>query len=123
MQSPVLSAKPTMTEKQVEDLFIRYDVRALPVVNDNNEVIGLVSYKEVSAAKLRLLNKQEKRLRQLEKAAEVGKTLPDNDRPLESALKGWMKQHVQLVEASTTMAEVEQILLENDGKSSSSADM
>ncbi|KAL7518373.1 hypothetical protein ACHAWX_003207 [Stephanocyclus meneghinianus] len=123
MQSPVLSAKPTMTEKQVEDLFIRYDVRALPVVNENNEVIGLVSYKEVSAAKLRLLNKQEKRLRQLEKAAEVGKPLPDHDRPLESALKGWMKQHVQLVEASTTMAEVEQILLENDGKSSSSADM
>ncbi|KAL3801663.1 hypothetical protein HJC23_013168 [Cyclotella cryptica] len=114
MQSPVLSAKPTMTEKQVEDVFIRYDVRALPVVNDNNEVIGLVSYKEVSAAKLRLLNKQEKRLRQFEKAAESGKTLPDNGRPLESALKGWMKQHVQLVEASTTMAEVEQILLEND---------
>ena len=69
MQSPVLSAKPTMTEKQVEDLFIRYDVRALPVVDDENQVIGLVSYKEVSAAKMRLMNKQEKRLRQIEKAA------------------------------------------------------
>mmetsp|Transcript_31965 Transcript_31965/g.67041 ORF Transcript_31965/g.67041 Transcript_31965/m.67041 type:complete len:673 (+) Transcript_31965:162-2180(+) len=113
MQSPVLSAKPTMTEKQVEDLFIRYDVRALPVVDDNNEVIGLVSYKEVSAAKMRLINKQEKRIRQIEKAAEQGKELPEG-RPLESALKGWMKQHVQTVEASLTMAEVEHVLLETD---------
>lgn len=113
MQSPVLSAKPTMTEKQVEDLFIRYDVRALPVVDDNNEVIGLVSYKEVSAAKMRLINKQEKRIRQIEKAAEQGKELPEG-RPLESTLKGWMKQHVQTVEASLTMAEVEHVLLETD---------
>jgi len=115
MQSPVLSAKPTMTEKQVEDLFIRYDVRALPVVNDENEVIGLVSYKEVAAAKVRLMNKQEKRMREIEKAAEQGKALPEA-RPLESALKGWMKQHVQTVDASLTMAEVENILLETDGE-------
>lgn len=113
MQSPVLSARPTMTEKQVEDLFIRYDVRALPVVDDDNEVIGLVSYKEVAAAKMRLINKQEKRMRQIEKAAAQGKPLPEA-RPLESALKGWMKQHVQTVQASLTMAEVEQILLETD---------
>jgi len=115
MQSPVLSAKPTMTEKQVEDLFIRYDVRALPVVDDDNKVIGLVSYKEVAAAKMRLANKQEKRLRQMEKAAKQGKPLPpESDRPLESALKGWMKQHVQLATASMTMSEVENILLETD---------
>jgi len=113
MQSPVLSAKPTMTEKQVEDLFIRYDVRALPVVDDDNQVIGIVSYKEVAAAKMRLINKQEKRVRQIEKAAAQGKDLPEA-RPLESALKGWMKQHVQTAEASLTMAEVENILLETD---------
>ena len=113
MQSPVLSAKPTMTEKQIEDLFIRYDVRALPVVDDNNEVIGLVSYKEVSAAKMRLINKQEKRLRQIEKAVADGRKLPE-DRPLESAVKGWMKQKVELADASMTMAEVEQLLLETD---------
>eukprot|EP00986_Skeletonema_menzelii_P009930 scaffold4643_cov174-Skeletonema_menzelii.AAC.2 len=113
MQSPVLSAKPTMTEKQIEDLFIRYDVRALPVVDDNNEVIGLVSYKEVSAAKMRLINKQEKRLRQIEKAVADGRELPEN-RPLESAVKGWMKQKVELADASMTMAEVEQLLLETD---------
>ncbi len=115
MQSPVLSAKPSMTEKQVEDLFIRYDVRALPVVDDDNRVIGLVSYKEVAAAKLRLLNKQEKRMRQMEMAVAEGKTIPEA-RPLESALKGWMKQHVQTVEASQTMGEVENILLEADGE-------
>lgn len=115
MQSPVLSAKPTMTEKQVEDLFIRYDVRALPVVDNENRVIGLVTYKEVAAAKMRLMNKQEKRIRQMEKAALQGKPIPE-ERPLESALKGWMKQHVQTVEASQTMAEVENILLEADGE-------
>ena len=64
MTAPVLSAKPHMTEKQVEDLFTRYDVRALPVVDDQNEVIGLVTYKEVAAAKQRLWNKQQKQLRQ-----------------------------------------------------------
>ena len=114
MQSPVLSAKPSMTEKQVEDLFMRYDVRALPVVDDDNCVIGLVSYKEVTAAKLRLLNKQEKRLRQMERDLAEGKTVSESPRPLESALKGWMKQHVQTVEASQTMSEVENILLEAD---------
>ena len=41
MTAPVLSAKPTMTEKQVEDLFTRYDLRALPVVDNDNNVVGL----------------------------------------------------------------------------------
>lgn len=120
------SAKPTMTEKQVEDMFIRYDVRALPVVDDNNDVIGLVTYKEVAAAKQRLWNKEQKRIRQevaaTEKAKkrgikEGGKNNSDekkNERKLGSALKGWMKQHVQTVEAGLTMAEVEAYLLEND---------
>ena len=44
-----------------------------------------------------------------------GKELPEGlSRPLESALKGWMKQHVQTVEASLTMAEVQNILLDQD---------
>ena len=64
MTAPVQSAKPHMTEKQVEDMFTRYDLRALPVVDDNNDVIGLVTYKEVAAAKQRLWNKEQKRLRQ-----------------------------------------------------------
>lgn len=115
MQSPVLSVTPSLTENQVEDLFIRYDVRALPVVDDDNKVIGLVTYKEVAAAKMRLTNKQEKRMRQIEKAAAEGKSLPEA-RPLESQLKGWMKQHVQTVQASKTMAEVEHLLLETDGE-------
>ncbi len=126
MTSPVLSAKPTMTEKQVEDLFVRYDVRALPVVDDKNDVVGLVTYKEVAAAKQRLWNKEQKRIRQ-----EANRTASNNgkkknsstsgktdgkaeERKLGSALKGWMKQHVKTVEASMTMAEVEHMLLEND---------
>jgi CBS-domain-containing membrane protein len=129
-----------MTERQVEDLFSRYDVRALPVVDDQNEVIGLVTYKEVAAAKQRLWNKQQKRLEReakqardalLERNTTTTTTRINGDRidemrrkgkekaagrKLGSALKGWMKQHVSVVEASTTMAEVEAILLANDGK-------
>lgn len=124
MTSPVLSAKPSMTEKQVEDLLIRYDVRALPVVDDNNDVVGLVTYKEVAAAKQRLWNKEQKRLRQEAEKESKSKNKKEHDkredsgikqeRKLGSALKGWMKQHVKTVETSVTMAEVEQILLDND---------
>jgi CBS-domain-containing membrane protein len=112
-----------MTEKQVEDLFSRYDVRALPVVDDNNDVIGLVTYKEVAAAKQRLWNKEQNRLRQEAKNGDDrrDKTADADmvaDRRKEgSALKGWMKQHVKLIEASMAMAEAEAVLLENDGTS------
>lgn len=128
MTSPVLSAKPDMTEKQVEDLFIRYDVRALPVVDDHNAVIGLVTYKEVAAAKQRLWNKEQKKMRQEGKDAEKNSKGKDNkgneddedanekakERKLGSPLKGWMKQKIQIVEDSMTMAEVEALLLETD---------
>jgi CBS-domain-containing membrane protein len=128
MTAPVLSVKVDMTEKQVEDLFTRYDVRALPVVDDNNEVIGLVSYKEVAAAKQRLWNKEQKRARRELELAEKGEEMKDDSngngnsksgakheqRKQGSTVKGWMLQHVQVVEASKTMAEVESILLETD---------
>eukprot|EP00980_Cylindrotheca_fusiformis_P011819 scaffold2816_cov121-Cylindrotheca_fusiformis.AAC.35 len=122
MTAPALSVGPDMTESQVEDLFTRYDVRALPVVDDNNDVIGLVTYKEVAAAKQRMWNKEQKRLRE----AAAKKKNVDNERSPEttklveerrqhgSAVKAWMKQHVKTVEASRTMAEVELMLLEND---------
>lgn len=136
MTAPVLSAKPDMTEKQVEDLFTRFDVRALPVVNEQNHVIGLVTYKEVAAAKQRLWNKEQKRLRHAADTKHKPKEIRNNnnnnnnstitteehqlqqkkinERKLGSALKGWMKQHIKIVEASRTMAEVEAMLLEND---------
>jgi nanoRNase/pAp phosphatase (c-di-AMP/oligoRNAs hydrolase) len=122
MTAPVLSVRPDMSEKQVEDLFIRYDVRALPVVDGNNDVIGLVTYKEVAAAKERMWNKEQKRLRQEVKAAAKGKDpmteeqkkIIEERRRKGSAVKAWMLQHVMTIEASRTMAEVETILLEND---------
>lgn len=136
MTAPVLFAKPEMTESQVEEYFSQYDVRALPVVDDDHNVIGLVTYKEVAAAKQRLWNKEQKRLRQKEKedvaaAAAVaaggeGNHLKSdvdtdeeskrkrNERQLGSAVKGWMKQHITVVSDKLTMPEVESILLEND---------
>lgn len=128
MTAPVLSASPSMTEKQVEYLFNRYDVRALPVVDDDNNVIGLVTYKEVAAAKQRLFNKEQKRARreaklraEAEARGEEYSSGEEDDesekmkaRKLGSALKGWMLQHVAVVEASKTMNDVESILLDND---------
>jgi len=125
MTSPVLSASPKMTEVQVEDLFTRYNVRSLPVVDDDNNVIGLVTYKEVAAAKQRLWNKEQRRIQQgkskdgNERKSKDGserksKPRPGKDRKLGNALKGWMKQHIQVVEGSRTMAEVEAILLHQD---------
>ena len=129
MTSPVLSVRYDMSENQVEDLFNRYDVRALPVVNEDHEVIGLVTYKEVSAAKQRMFNKEQKRLRQEQQRKEKeakGEVKPFSAEELARqakiaqkrkkgpTVKAWMKQHVKTVEASMTMAEVEAILLEND---------
>lgn len=89
-------------------------------------MIGLVTYKEVAAAKQRMWNKEQKRLRQ-EKAVKKKKgqgnsktltaeqkQIADERKKRGSAVKAWMKQHIQIVEASRTMAEVEAILLEND---------
>jgi nanoRNase/pAp phosphatase (c-di-AMP/oligoRNAs hydrolase) len=125
MTAPVLSVRSDMTEQQVENLFTQYDVRALPVVDENNDVIGLVTYKEVAAAKQRTWNKEQKQLRQEAKVREQGKpeesTMMSDDakkkveqRKGGSIVKAWMKQHVKTVEASRTMAEVEAILLAND---------
>jgi nanoRNase/pAp phosphatase (c-di-AMP/oligoRNAs hydrolase) len=119
MTAPVLSVQPDMTVQQVEDLFTRYDVRALPVVDENHDVIGLVSYQLVAAAKQRLWNKEQKRLRRERAAQEEGIELPHDERiqaerKKGTTVKGWMLQHVRTVEASKTMAEVESILLEND---------
>lgn len=138
MTSPVLSVRPDMTEQQVEDLFTRYDVRALPVVDERNNVIGLVTYKEVAAAKQRMWNKEQQRLRQTARETvngDAGNASASNERQKElqeelqsetakrkveerrkrgTTVKAWMKQHVKTVEASRTMAEVEAILLAND---------
>eukprot|EP00529_Nitzschia_sp_RCC80_P002895 CAMPEP_0113522646 /NCGR_PEP_ID=MMETSP0014_2-20120614/45298_1 /TAXON_ID=2857 /ORGANISM="Nitzschia sp." /LENGTH=1126 /DNA_ID=CAMNT_0000420713 /DNA_START=97 /DNA_END=3477 /DNA_ORIENTATION=- /assembly_acc=CAM_ASM_000159 len=128
MTAPVLSVGADMTELQVEDLFTRYDVRSLPVVDHDNNVIGLVTYKEVAAAKQRLWNKEQKRLReeqknQKSKRSETSESSEINDQRKElskerrkrgTTVKAWMLQHVMVVEASRTMAEVEAVLIEND---------
>lgn len=120
MTSPVLSVSAHMTEKQIEDMFTRYDVRTFPVVDESNDVIGLVSYQLTMAAKQRLWNKEQKRLRQEVDLLEKGKLSVRIDEKVASernkgsAVKGWMIQNVQIVEESKTLAEVEAIFLEND---------
>ena len=64
----------------------------------------------------RLWNKEQKRLRREQEAAKRGESLPEvpPDRRAGTTVKAWMLQHIQTVEASKTMAEVEFVLLEND---------
>mmetsp|Transcript_39301 Transcript_39301/g.95094 ORF Transcript_39301/g.95094 Transcript_39301/m.95094 type:complete len:760 (+) Transcript_39301:103-2382(+) len=118
MTSPVLAVHLDKTEAQIESLLIQYDVRALPVVDDQNDVIGLVTYKEVAAAKQRMWNKEQKRLRdaasEKRRMTKESQRIADERRRQGSPVKAWMKQHVTTIEASRTMAEVERILLEND---------
>jgi len=121
MTAPALSVKADMNENQVEALFTRYDVRALPVVDEDNNVIGLVTYKEVASAKQRMFNKEQKRLRRQKEKEERGEEISEEEQKMVSdrrghgtTVKAWMKQHVRVVEDSKTMAEVEIILLEND---------
>jgi nanoRNase/pAp phosphatase (c-di-AMP/oligoRNAs hydrolase)/predicted transcriptional regulator len=102
MTSPVLMAREDMTEMQMDDLFSRFNVRAFPVVDKKNNVIGIVSFQLVADAKQRLKNKIDRSIRMKTEA------------PKGSAVKGWMLQHVQTVEEDKTMAEVESILLEHD---------
>jgi len=127
MTAPVMSATPDMTEQQVDYMFKRYDIRALPVVDDDNNVIGLVTSKEVASAKQRLVNKQEKQAKQKakreEEARKRGEKIPEmtdrekaimKKRKLGSALKGWMLQHVTVCEGSKKLNDVESMLLENE---------
>lgn len=118
MASPVLAVHLDETEAQIELLFISYDVRALPVVDDQNDVIGLVTYKEVAAAKQRMWNKEQKRRRDAtsenRRMSKEDQRVADGRRRQGSPVKAWMKQHVTTVEASMTIAEVERTLLEND---------
>jgi nanoRNase/pAp phosphatase (c-di-AMP/oligoRNAs hydrolase) len=132
MTAPCLSVGPDMTLAQVEDFFTRYDVRALPVVDEKNDVIGMVTFNEVAAAKERMWNKEQKRLREEAKQKgnqrqddasdnnegsaeqEKQRNVTEGRRKSGPTVKAWMKQHVRTVQVSQTMFEVEAILLETD---------
>jgi CBS domain-containing protein/sporulation protein YlmC with PRC-barrel domain len=43
----VISLKPTSTLKDASDLFNRYDFRAIPVTDDDNRIIGVVTHRDV----------------------------------------------------------------------------
>lgn len=103
MTSPVLTASADSTEVQLDEMFKRCNVRAFPVVDKDNIVIGIVSFQLVADAKQRLKNKIQRSIR-----------MGASEAPKGSAVKGWMLQHVQTVEEDKTMAQVESILLEND---------
>ena len=103
MTSPVLMVNQNSVEKDVEEIFQRSDVRALPVVDDDGGLVGLVTYKELSAAQTRLNNKRKK----AEKKGDGGKVAG-------AKVKGWMLQHVRTVGEEQTLSEAETVLLDGD---------
>lgn len=112
MTSPVLFATQGMKEADVEGLFKRIEgLRALPVCDENNAVVGLVTFKEIAMAKQRLLNKLEKHNRKKTAAASSSHAAAKD---FTNPVKGWMLQHFVVVHELTTMKEAEEILLNNE---------
>jgi CBS domain-containing protein/sporulation protein YlmC with PRC-barrel domain len=47
MTTLVISVKPKSTLKEASDLFERYEFRAIPVVDDNDKIVGVLPYRDV----------------------------------------------------------------------------
>jgi Mg/Co/Ni transporter MgtE len=47
MEDAIVSLKPETTLREATVLFSRYDFRALPVVNSNGRIVGVVPYRDV----------------------------------------------------------------------------
>jgi len=99
MTSPVLTISEDMVEREVAMVFKRSSVRALPVVDKEGALVGMVTYKEISAAQLRLQNKMNKH--------------PDGE-DKGTKVKAWMLERVSVVGMDDTLEEAEKILLESD---------
>lgn len=47
MTTMIISVSPTSTLKEASDLFERYEFRAIPVVDDNGKIVGVLPYRDV----------------------------------------------------------------------------
>lgn len=56
MVENVISLNPESTMKQTADAFIRYGFRALPVTDENDNILGVVPYRDVMNLKHRILD-------------------------------------------------------------------
>jgi Mg/Co/Ni transporter MgtE len=56
MVKNVISLNPESTMKQAADAFIRYGFRALPVTDENDIILGVVSYRDVMNLEHRILD-------------------------------------------------------------------
>ncbi|GMH79887.1 hypothetical protein TrST_g10337 [Triparma strigata] len=109
MTSPVLVVNQDMVETDVEELFQRSSVRALPVVNEKEQLVGMVTYKELAAAQTRYANKVKKKQKQMGGDGQGGDVMIAGTK-----VKAWMLQHVRTVATKTTLSDAEKILLEGD---------
>ena len=107
MTSPVVMVNQNCDEEDVEELFKRSSVRALPVVDDEDHLVGMVTYKELAAAQTRLVNKKKKNKKK------VGKGQRGGGRE-GTKVKGWMLHHIPTVGEFCTLSEAEKVLLEGD---------
>jgi Mg/Co/Ni transporter MgtE len=47
MTSMVVSLNPNSTLKEASDIFERYEFRAIPVIDDNDRILGVLPYRDV----------------------------------------------------------------------------
>lgn len=47
MDTNLTTLKPTSTLREISAIFLRYGFRALPVLDDNGEILGVVPYRDI----------------------------------------------------------------------------
>jgi Mg/Co/Ni transporter MgtE len=58
MTENVISLHKNATMKQAVDMFLRYGLRALPVTDENDIILGVVPYRDVMTLKHRILDSE-----------------------------------------------------------------
>ena len=56
MIEAVISLKPHQTLKKASDLFLRYGFGAIPITDDNDRILGAVTYRDILHLKHRFLD-------------------------------------------------------------------
>jgi CBS domain-containing protein len=55
MVENVISLDPDSTLKEAAELFTRYDYRALPITDEGDKILGVVTYRDVMGLKHRFV--------------------------------------------------------------------
>ncbi|CAM9155301.1 unnamed protein product [Ascophyllum nodosum] len=88
MTAPVVTCSPRDTIENVAKVLSTHQIRGMPVVDESDKVLGLISLKEV------------------EKTAKLGRQ--------QELVKGWMKEQIVVAESRDPLHEVEELFIKED---------